>query len=202
MVWKSKGDGEKRKYDFTYDAANRLTGADFNQYSGSVFDKSAGIDFSVSNLSCDANGNIKTMNQMGLKINGSSMIDQLRYNYYDGSNKLLNVIDDLNDAQTKLGDFRTSTLHPQSGIKTNTTVDYTYDANGNLKKDLNKDIGTASGEDIVYNYLNLPQTITVRTTGGAVKGTIDLKEGGNGPDEQQQDQKAPSGVVRRAQFLP
>jgi YD repeat-containing protein len=24
----------------------------------------------------------------------------------------------------------------------------------------------------VYNHLNLPQTITVRTTGGAVKGTI------------------------------
>ena len=52
------------------------------------------------------------------------------------------------------------------------TVDYTYDQNGNLKKDLNKDIGTATAEDIIYNYLNLPQSITVRTTGGAIKGTI------------------------------
>jgi phenylalanyl-tRNA synthetase beta subunit len=31
-VWKSKGDQEKRKYNFTYDNVNRLTGADFNQY--------------------------------------------------------------------------------------------------------------------------------------------------------------------------
>jgi RHS repeat-associated protein len=50
-----------------------------------------------------------------------------------------------------------------------------YDANGNLKKDLNKDIGNASTDGIVYNYLNLPQTITVRKdAGGAnVKGTIE-----------------------------
>ncbi|MDX2046938.1 MAG: RHS repeat-associated core domain-containing protein [Chitinophagaceae bacterium] len=33
-------------------------------------------------------------------------------------------------------------------------------------------MGNASNDGIVYNHLNLPQTITVRTTGGAVKGTI------------------------------
>jgi RHS repeat-associated protein len=71
-----------------------------------------------------------------------------------------------------LGDFRTSTLHPNSGSKTSTTVDYTYDVNGNLKRDYNKDLGNSSNDGIVYNHLNLPQTITVRTTGGAVKGTI------------------------------
>ncbi len=171
MVWKSKGDGEKRKYDFEYDAANRLTDADFNQYTNSSFNKTAGVDFSVSNLTFDANGNILTMNQKGWKMTGSVTIDQLAYNYYNGSNKLLNVIDAANDAQTKLGDFRTSPLHPNQ-VKTATTVDYTYDVNGNLKKDLNKDIGTAAAEDIVYNHLNLPQSISVRKTGGAVKGTI------------------------------
>ncbi|HVZ55147.1 MAG TPA: hypothetical protein VG870_00690, partial [Chitinophagaceae bacterium] len=30
-LWKSQGDGVNRKYDFTYDRVNRLTGASFNQ---------------------------------------------------------------------------------------------------------------------------------------------------------------------------
>ena len=33
-VWKTAGDGVGRKYDFTYDNVNRLTGADFNQDAG------------------------------------------------------------------------------------------------------------------------------------------------------------------------
>jgi RHS repeat-associated protein len=170
-VWRSAGDGAQRKYDFTYDAVNRLTGGDFNQYTGTQFDKTAGIDYSVSNLSYDANGNILSMTQKGWKASSSVTIDQLSYNYIANSNKLLNVIDAVNDAQTKLGDFRTSTLHPTQS-KTSTTVDYTYDVNGNLKRDYNKDLGNSSNDGIVYNHLNLPQTITVRTTGGAVKGTI------------------------------
>jgi hypothetical protein len=42
-VWKSAGSNINRKYDFSYDAVNRLTGANFNQYNGSGFDKSAKI---------------------------------------------------------------------------------------------------------------------------------------------------------------
>jgi hypothetical protein len=53
------------------------------------------------------------------------------YKYNQLSNQLLNVIDVSNDAATKLGDFRTSTLHPNAGGKTTTTMDYDYDANGN-----------------------------------------------------------------------
>ncbi len=171
-VWRSAGDGMQRKYDFTYDAANRLTAADFNQYTGTLFDKSAQIDYSVSSLTYDANGNILTMHQKAWKVSGSAFIDQLTYNYILSGNRLLNVIDFPNDPQSKLGDFRTSTLHPQSGGKTSTTVDYTYDVNGNMIKDLNKDLGNTANNGIVYNYLNLPQTVTVRTTAGAIKGTI------------------------------
>jgi RHS repeat-associated protein len=171
-VWRSVGEDKQRKYDFTYDAANRLTAADFNQYTGTQFDKSAQIDYSVSNLTYDANGNILTMNQKAWKVSGSAFIDQLTYNYVLSGNRLLNVIDIPNDPQTKLGDFRTSILHPQSGSKTSTTVDYTYDGNGNMIKDLNKDLGNTANNGIVYNYLNLPQTVTVRTTAGAIKGTI------------------------------
>ncbi|MBP7558039.1 MAG: hypothetical protein KA821_17315, partial [Chitinophagaceae bacterium] len=68
MVWKSKGDAEKRKYDFTYDAANRILSADFNQYTSSSFNKTAGIDFSMSGMSYDANGNILAMKQRGYKV--------------------------------------------------------------------------------------------------------------------------------------
>ena len=159
-VWKSKGDNEKRKYDFTYDAVNRLTAADFNQWvSGSgtsaVFNKSANVDFSVSNLTFDANGNILTMNQKGWKVGGSSFIDQLSYSYITNINKLLQVSDASNDNTSRLGDFK----YDPAG---KTSTDYNYDANGNLSLDNNKKISS-----ITYNHLNLPSVITV--TG---KGTI------------------------------
>ena len=141
--WVSGGDGQQRAYGYSYDAANRITSADFNQLNGSSFDKAAGVDFSVSNLSYDENGNILSMKQKGLKLGGSVVIDDLSYNYSSNSNQLLNVIDGSNDAQTSLGDFRTSANHPLQA-KTSSTRDYSYDENGNLKKDLNKDIGDAA----------------------------------------------------------
>ncbi len=173
-TWKSAGDNEKRKYDFTYDPINRLTRAEFTQYTNNTFNTSAGIDFSAKRLSYDANGNIQTMDQRGWKLGGSSTIDSLLYTYKDNSNQLKNVFDRANDPQTQLGDFRSSSIYMTalSNNKTTAAVDYTYDNNGNLVKDLNKDIGQTSTDGITYNYLNLPQTITVRTTGGSVKGTI------------------------------
>ncbi|OQP38895.1 hypothetical protein A4H97_19520 [Niastella yeongjuensis] len=163
-VWKSKGDGQVRKYDFTYDNVNRLTGANFTQFN-SGFNVNAGIDFSVSNLTYDANGNILTQTQKGLKVSSSDYIDQLHYTYLPNSNRLQNVVDDKNDAQTKLGDFRTSQdyINILGGTKTAAATDYDYDPNGNLTVDQNKDI-TA----ITYNHLNLPQTITIKN-----KGSID-----------------------------
>ncbi len=63
-------------------------------------------------------------------------------------------------------------MHPYSGAKTALTEDYVYDANGNLVKDLNKDLVAYSGANgIVYNHLNLPSEITVREQSGN-KGTI------------------------------
>jgi RHS repeat-associated protein len=180
MVWKSDGDDVKRKYDFSYDAANRLMLGIFEQDDAISSWNAATMNYKVQMgnganpaTAYDANGNIKAMTQYGWKIGAptTTPIDNLAYNYMPNSNKLLNVIDANNIPDTKLGDFRTSLLHPNQS-KTPTTVDYTYDPNGNLKKDLNKDIGTASAEDIIYNYLNLPQSITVRKAAGAVKGTI------------------------------
>ena len=165
-IWKSKGDNEKRKYDFIYDNVNRLTGANFTE--NLPGDVTPNVNFNVENLTYDANGNILTMRQKGLKLNTSEFIDKLLYNYTLNSNKLLNVIDSANEATTKLGDFRASTLYQLAvPVKNSTTVDYTYDVNGNMVIDKNKDIFSASSNGIVYNHLNLPQSINV-----TAKGTI------------------------------
>jgi RHS repeat-associated protein len=179
-LWKSEGDQQRRKQDFTYDVTNRLTGADFNQYvSGSgasaVFNKSAGMDFSVSGLTYDANGNILSIKQKGWKLSGSSTLDSLVYNYIPNSNRLLNVIDGVNDVNTRLGDFRTSSLHPNAGSKNAGTVDYSYDGNGNMVKDLNKDLVTfTGGNGVEYNYLNLPAKVTLKKDGSSNKGFIEF----------------------------
>jgi RHS repeat-associated protein len=162
MVWKSKGSGVVRKYDFDYDAANRLLKGDFTQYTGSSFNKTAGINYDIKmgdgtlenvNDAYDYNGNIKRMQQWGLKLNASEKIDDLGYTYIAGSNKLLKVMDGVT-TDNKLGDFKDGS--------NGTGDDYAYDNNGNLITDNNKAISS-----ITYNHLNLPHTITV--TG---KGTI------------------------------
>jgi RHS repeat-associated protein len=176
--WRSKGDGYQRAYGFGYDDANRLLFADFNQYTSSAWGKTAGVDFSVAmgdgataSTAYDDNGNILGMKQMAWQIGGSNPIDRLRYDYFSNSNKLQNVIDSANNPQTTLGDFRTSSLSPYATVKTDTAVDYDYDVNGNLTRDLNKDIGTRTTDGIIYNHLNLPWQISVRSATGT-KGTI------------------------------
>lgn len=67
MVWKSTGDKANRKYDFTYDNANQLLKADFNQavYQSSTWGKTDADfntwlgDGSNPTAAYDANGNIK-----------------------------------------------------------------------------------------------------------------------------------------------
>jgi RHS repeat-associated protein len=176
-TWKSTGDDEIRKYDFTYDAVNRFMKADFNQLEGSSSWSAANVNFSVMMgdgtnpaVAYDANGNIKRMRQWGLKLGGSSEIDDLNYYYYSSSNKLQRVEDAIS-ADYKLGDF----IDKNGG----TAADYGYDVNGNMITDLNKRMVGATGLDqtpgsgaIVYNYLNLPQTIQIKNEDGSVKGTV------------------------------
>ena len=151
-VWKSAGDGVGRKYDFTYDDVNRLTAANFVQNTSGVSWDNGYIDFTTSNLTYDANGNILSMNQNGFKVGGSTAIDQLTYTYQTNSNKLSQVNDAVNDVNSKLGDFH------YTGTKGSS--DYTYDGNGNLITDNNKLI-----DKINYNYLNLPSLVHPNTKG-------------------------------------
>ena len=125
MLWKSTGDDQLRKYDFTYDAVNRLTGADFNQLTNNTFSKDAKIDFCVSGLNYDANENILNMNQRDWKVGGSVTIDSLLYTYINNSNKLLNVLDRKNDTATRLGDFRSSKAYMTS-LSQNKSTATTY----------------------------------------------------------------------------
>jgi RHS repeat-associated protein len=176
--WRSKGDGQQRAYGFGYDDVNRLLFADFNQYTGSNWDKTAGIDFSSimgngsdPTTAYDENGNIKAMLQSGWQLGGSHPIDSLAYTYYNNSNKLQNVIDGRNDPLTTLGDFRTSSISPYNTGKTSSAIDYSYDVNGNMTRDLNKDIGSQTADGIIYNHLNLPWQVKVRSASGT-KGMI------------------------------
>ncbi|WP_218149828.1 DUF6443 domain-containing protein [Niastella yeongjuensis] len=166
--WRSKGDNERRAFGYVYDDAERLVSADYSQFNGSTyvdnsttkFDVALGDNSSKTYGGYDENGNILSMKVWGLKLNSSPLIDNLQYNYYATGNKLLNVIDSVSDPNTKLGDFRTSATHPAGGSKTATTVDYTYDGNGSMTRDYNKDlVANGGGEGVIYNHLNLPARI-------------------------------------------
>lgn len=156
MTWKSDGDDVRRKYDFTYDAANRLLKGTFEQDDALSTWNSSTMNFSMQmgngtdpNLAYDYNGNIKAMTQYGWKVTSpAGIIDNLSYTYNTNSNKLLKVVDAASDPNTKLGDFKDGSNGSGN--------DYSYDVNGNLTLDSNKNIISIS-----YNYLNLPYIITL-----------------------------------------
>ena len=162
IQWLHAGDKIMRAYGYEYDAANRLLKADFAQSSqwlnGTTTTWNRGeFNFSTTNT-YDANGNIKNMMQNTYMYDNSGLIDNLAYTYTTNSgvesNRLLKVYDVADIPGLKFGDFKDGT--------NGTANDYTYDLNGNLISDANKDISA-----IAYNHLNLPRLITV--TG---KGTI------------------------------
>jgi RHS repeat-associated protein len=180
MVWKSAGDEVRRKYNFWYDEANRFAKADYYQRSSAVAggswtntEANFGVHgFDADNgykMKYDANGNILSMIQHGITTgNNNLIIDALRYKYKPYSNQLEQVWDDMNAPATTLGDFR------WTGTKTGSTIDYTYDANGNMVKDLNKDIvGYNGANGIDYNHLNLASKVTVKKDGVSNKGTVE-----------------------------
>jgi RHS repeat-associated protein len=190
-IWKSANDVRLRKYDYTYDAASRLTVASFKQYTNAAFTNTY-VDFSVSGLSYDANGNIMGMTQMGLVPGASApgQIDQLIYTYISGSNRLQQVVDNSpnNQSTSKLGDF-----HYAPGVVTKTpggSTDYGYDANDNLNSDVNKQITS-----IVYNYLNLPSVIT------SAKGTITYTYDAAGKKLQKSVTDGATGIITNTVYV-
>ncbi|WP_218587977.1 DUF6443 domain-containing protein [Chitinophaga jiangningensis] len=152
QLWRGYNDPIARAYGYKYDNASRLLSADFNQQDNGPSDSwtHSSVNFSVSNLGYDANGNIMSMKQDGMVAGAPAVIDNLQYRYMNNSNKLESV-NDVGGTSAALGDFKNS---PSDG------VDYGYDSNGNLTSDNNKGIS-----QINYNILNLPEEITVGTKG-------------------------------------
>jgi len=140
IMWKGSGDEQENIYNYGYDAANRLKSADYSkgQAQGSGWSETQSGGFSVYNVNYDLNGNIQTLNRQMIASDLETM-DALTYSYE--GNQLTSV----SDAARYAGFHDRNT----SG------VDYTYDKNGNLKEDLNKEI-----TQIEYNHLNLPNKVT------------------------------------------
>jgi RHS repeat-associated protein len=166
-IWRSQGDNTPRKYNYQYDNINRFAVAAFTQKEAPADNNwaSTKVDLSAIVTGYDANGNIQGMQQTGIVpgTNGGVLIDNLQYQYYDNSNKLKAVIDNVNNGVSgKQGDFK-----DYSALN---SIDYNYDFNGNLKYDKNKAIidngdvvatpDPAAG--IISNFLDLPQQITIK----------------------------------------
>ncbi|WP_163410243.1 DUF6443 domain-containing protein [Flavobacterium ajazii] len=138
--WKTASDATERAYGYQYDKLNRLKNAVYekNSLTTNAYNES---------LTYDKNGNI-----LSLVRNGDTdpqiqpiEIDNLGYTYTTNSNRLSKVSDSSNNTSgfndvNKTGD------------------DYSYDDNGNLITDKNKNITTIS-----YNHLNLPKKIIFGT---------------------------------------
>ncbi|WP_427872331.1 DUF6443 domain-containing protein [Flavobacterium sp. MMS24-S5] len=140
--WQTISDVNVRTYGYKYDNLNRLKNAVYqkNGLTTGAYDE---------NLTYDKNGNIKTLSRKGDYDQqvGNIDIDDLVYTYANNSNQLNKVADNSNNI-SGFNDFN------------KTDDDYSYDGNGNMITDKNKNITAIS-----YNHLNLPKKITFGTTG-------------------------------------
>ena len=128
LQWQSGKDHVLRGYDFAYDGLNRLEestyaeGEDMNQNKNR---------YSENVLSYSANGSIERLQRYGKKNNGAlGLIDDLTYSY---NGNQIKAISDKAGSLLYNGSFDF-----KDGA--NADVEYFYDTNGALVKDLNKGI--------------------------------------------------------------
>ncbi len=141
-----------RTYNYTYDKVNRITAANYSATGETNW-------YTVSGMSYDSNGNLKAMTRRNQRTPGTyDVVDQLTYTYQTNSNKLIQVRDSLN-AQS----------YTSKGFIERNTDPYSYDGNGNLKTNLDKQISNIS-----YNHLNLPVEVTFNT-GASIRFTYNAE---------------------------
>ena len=142
MTWKSGAGATPRGYKFSYDRLGRLTDAEYGE--GPSFSVNTNR-FNEQVTGYDKMGNILGLKRYGqTSATGYDVIDDLSLSY--AGNRLKKVTD------------RSTTPAFNNGFEFKDGIDlpteYEYDENGNLTKDLNKNI-TA----IQYNCLNLPSRV-------------------------------------------
>ncbi len=126
---------------YDYNAQNMLTDSGYNE-GDRQNDGQGNYDES---LSYDKMGNVQSLLRSGLLDDGSyGLIDNLSYNYH--GNQLLKVDD------AAVGPYYQGAFHFVDGA--DEAVEYEYDANGNLVRDLNKGIISIS-----YDLNNQPRKI-------------------------------------------
>ena len=143
MTWKAGTASTVRGYKFTYDGLNRMLNATYGETAGISTNANR---FSENVTGYDKNGNIKSLQRYGQTgASAYGLLDNLTYTL---TGNQLSRVDDAVMASAYGGGFEF-----KDGVKQ--VGEYTYDANGNLTKDLNKGI-----TDIQYNCLNLPSAVT------------------------------------------
>ena len=152
--WRTNSDNVIRKYNYKYDALNRMLDAIYIKP-----EVSSAYNSYREMLSYDKNGNITHLSRNGdLDSDGSipeNTIDELDYSYDPiKKNQLMKVVDYTNNPQG----FKDDT----DGVN-DISDDYKYDDNGNMIKDENKGI-----DEIYYNHLNLPVYIKFRGIGQSI----------------------------------
>ncbi|MFA6058691.1 MAG: RHS repeat-associated core domain-containing protein [Taibaiella sp.] len=157
MIWRGGAGLDMFAYGYDYTQNQSLKSADFRLYTGGAW-SNQDMDYTVSNLQYDKNGNITSMKQRGEQPGvGPVDMDNLAYSYMATSNQLSTVADN-GVAYYGAGDFKNGT---------NSGADYSYDANGNLQKDGNRDISI-----ITYTRFNKPLVIT-KTNGSTIEYSYD-----------------------------
>ena len=128
MQWQTSKDNVLRVYDFAYDGLNRLEECTYAEGADMSQNKNR---YSENILSYSPNGSIERLQRYGKKNNGTfGLIDDLMYSY---NGNQIKAISDKAGSLLYDGSFDF-----KDGA--NADVEYFYDANGALVKDLNKGI--------------------------------------------------------------
>ena len=143
MTWKAGNESVIRGYKFSYDNLNRLTTATYGE--GTSISGNANR-FTEKVTGYDKNGNITGLQRYGQTSSSAyGLIDNLTYTL---SGNQVTRVDDATTAAAYNNGFEFKDAVQQAD-------EYAYDKNGNLTKDLNKNITS-----IQYNCLNLPSKVT------------------------------------------
>ena len=175
----SRAGGTAHAYGYTYDEADRLTGADYRlkPTGGSGWASSPG-NYTVDQVAYDRNGNIRRLKRYGQVQERLYALDDLDYSY---SGNRLTAVNELGDGQTQLG-FKDLV---------NQSDEYGYDAGGNLTQDRNKGISSITYDPL----LQLP--LVVQLDSGTIRYTYDAA--GHRLSQRTEDQRGT--LLRQTDYL-